>query len=335
MNNETSVTLAPLHPQLPLSEFDWITDKNLLRDEGVYFGLSDSDQIPAEKVDTIRQFFQERIKALETNCASKRNSAAETKQRVERTEANIEAQKVSIQQLKDTFVVNDHDFWRHAIGVIIYIIVLIFNFGLIYSWLTSANIQSPISTTLGVYLFGSLSLFSQFSLLYHSNKQVLETEGHEREPWKVYLEEFGIPLIASAYISLKGASSHGSIETIVFFLLIYSLFLFAGKGFLTQLVKAKKEWTKMAGNYIGKRALHRQIVTIEDKIQQNELELEKINNTLQSIQEQILEDEKSIAMIYEQKETNVLLFLSEYELAKSARQTLNRKQISQIISSRR
>lgn len=318
-----------------ISDFDWITDKNLLRDEGVYFGLSDSEQVPSEKVDTIRQFFQERIKALETDCLSWHAQSNATQQVIDNILLSIEQKKLHIRQVKEAFIVKEHNFWRYLIGLTAYCCILFFNFGLIYAWLEAGQVKAPLLTTLGVYLFGSFSLFGKFSLLYHSDAQVLHSEGEEREPWKVYTEEFLIPFIASVYISFKGASTHSVAEVAVFFLLTYILFLFAGKGFLTQLVKTKTELAKMVWNYTGRKAVKKQTTSIEDEIKEDILKQEMAQTTLQGLNAQILEAEKAIAMISEQKETNVLLFLSEYELARSARQALNRKQISQIISSRR
>lgn len=335
MSENTTPGVSSQYGTVQISDFDWILDKNLLRDEGVYFGLSDSEEAPSEKVDTIRQFFQERIKALETDCLSHHSQSNATKQIIDSILLNIAERRATIQKLKDAFVVGEHNFWRYLIGLVSYSLILIFNFGLIYSWLEAGQVKAPLLTTLGVYLFGSLSLFGQFSLLYHSDAQALHSEGEERESWKVYLEEFFIPFIASVYISFKGMSTHTGVEVGVFFLLIYLLFLFAGKGFLTQLVKAKTELAKMVRNYTGRKALKAQTALIDAEIQADVLKLETSQKTLQEINAQILEAEKAIAMISEQKETNVLLFLSEYELAKSARQALNRKQISQIISSRR
>lgn len=320
---------------LQISDFEWITDKNLLRDEGVYFGLSDSDQVPEEKINAIRQFFQERIKILDTERHAQIRFADESEKMINSLHVGVAQKKEVIKKLKDGFVTQDHNFGRYFIGLSVYFLIVVFNFWLIYFWLESAQVNAPILTTVGVYLFGSMSLFGQFSLMYHGNEQVLNTTGEKREKWKVYTEELLIPFIVSAYLTFKGYAAHGLGEAAIFFILSLALFLYAGKGFLMQLIKTKSELSKMLRNYANKKDIKRQTIKIEGDIKSDILALESQQNALTDLRSQMLETEKAIAMVTEQKETNVLLFLSEYELAKSARQTLNRKQISQIISSRR
>lgn len=319
----------------PISDFDWIIDKNLLRDEGIYYGLSDADHVPNEKIEAIRQFFQERIRTLETDTIAKHSFSQQKEKEIADQHTDIAQKQIQIQSIKEDLVYENHDFWRVLVGLTLYISIFLFNFWLIFSWLETAQVKTPFITALGVYLFGSLNLFGRFSILYHSDESTLNGEQDQREKWKVYLEEFFIPFIASVYICYLGAGSHDLAGIVIFFLLIYTLFLFTGKGILNQLVSAKTESIKFLGNMKRKSDGNKSILKLQAAISQQNIANEENQKQLLIVQAEILESEKAIAMITEQKETNVFLFLSEYELAKAARQSLNRKQIGQIISSRR
>lgn len=326
---------ANLYAGFPISEFDWILDKHLLRDEGIYFGLSDMAQTPTEKVEAIRHFFQERIEALGVEYLNKSNLIQQLAQMMEDQLLHIRQKQSEILSLKSQLVLKPHDFWRSLVGFLVYGIILIFNYWLIYTWLSDAQVKSPLWTTLGVYLFGSLSLFGRFSLMYNTDEKVLNAVGEERESWKVYLEEFFIPLIASIYVCYRGAGDHAFPEIAIFFLLIYAQFLFTGKGILNQLVKLKSEVSVLWANLELQRRTKRQVNQLDAEIGVLNSARNAHEAKLQILKDNALDIEKAIAMIKEQKETNVLLFLSEYELAKASRQNLNNKQIGRILSSRR
>lgn len=328
---EIGITHADFQP----SNFDWIIDKNLLRDEGVYFGLSENEREPGEKLDAIRQFFMERIRVLEKGIQAQYDTVSKRLQAVSEIGEEIIQRKAAILTLKQSNNNQSHEFWRCLVGFCAYLAMFWFNFWLIRSWLVSSSTENPSLMAIGIYLFGSLSLYSRFSFLYYSNTTVLHNDGEQREAWKVYLEELFIPFVASVYVSFKGSGSHSILETFLFFILIYTLFLFVGKGMLNQLAKIKREFEKFCQNWVRQEHKKEQIKQAQHEIEELRHESEKLKTEVNQLNNQIMDDEKALIMLTEQKETNVALFLSEYELAKSARQTLNRRQITQIISNRR
>jgi len=315
------------------SDFDWILDKNLLRDEGVFYGLSENNEIPAEKIDAIRHFFQERIKVLEKSLDVQRTEAAFCRNEMADSALQIETWRKRIEEVSMTSVAQPHDFWRYALGALVYATMLICNFWLVQSWISTSNLSSPGLVAFGVYLFGSLSLFSRASQLYHSENK-LGGEADRRESWKTYLEEWAIPFVVALFVVYQGHAAHSNGESAIFFMLIFSIFLFVGKGFLNTLVLVRTEYGKLAQNQKARRLQREYQRNAYKEMAQQEIEIKQFMEKETAIKLQILEDEKTRALFQEQQETNVSLFLSEFGLAKAMRQSLNHKQLSHLISNR-
>ena len=324
----------PLNLSAFPSEFDWILDKNLLRDEGVYFGLSEANEVPMEKVNAIRHCFQERIKVLEKTLEMERGEADFCRSQKNESELQIENWRKRLDEIILSSVTQPHNFWRYALGAAVYITILVCNFWLIQSWLALSNLSSPGLITLGVYLFGSVSIFSRASQLYHSETN-LQAESDHREAWKTYLEEWVIPFVVALYVVFQGYTAHSLGESIMFFCLIFSLFLFVGKGFFNTLILVKSEYEKLIQNQKARRMQKANAQTAKAEMERNEIEAKEFLQQELVLKRQILEDEKARILLMEQQESNVSLFLSEFGLAKAMRHSLNHKQLSQIISNRR
>lgn len=316
------------------SDFDWVIDKNLLRDEGVYYGLSDANEVPLEKIEAIRHFFQERIKVLEKSIEMLRVEAAFCQNEIIAKNVLVGTWRNRLEEMTLAMTSQPHDFWRYSLGILAYSSMLFCNFWLIESWLSSSNLASPGLTAFGLYLFGSLSLFSRASHLYHSDSK-LEESSDRRETWKTYLEEWAIPFIVALFVGYQGRNGHDLAESILFFLLVFSIFLFVGKGVFNTFSLAKTEYIKRLQNLKAHRLLREKQVFAREEIVRNDNETKQLLHKELAIKEQILEDEKSKAMLLEQQESNVSLFLSEFGLAKGMRNSLNHKQLSQLISTRR
>jgi len=316
------------------SNFDWVMDKNLLRDEGVYYGLSDANEVPFEKIEAIRHFFQERIKVLEKSIEMLRAEASFCRNEMIERNILVATWRNRLEEMTLALISQPHDFWRYALGILAYATMLFCNFWMIESWLSSSNLTSPGVTAFGLYLFGSLSLFSRASHLYHSNSK-LEEASDRRESWKTYLEEWAIPFIVALFVGYQGRTGHNLAESVLFFLLVFSIFLFVGKGAFNTFSLAKTEYIKHLQNQKARRLQREKQVFAREEIVRIDKEAKQLLQKEVEIKEQILEDEKSRAMLLEQQESNVSLFLSEFGLAKGMRNSLNHKQLSQLISTRR
>jgi hypothetical protein len=66
---------------------------------------------------------------------------------------------------------------------------------------------------------------------------------YKRENWKVYLEEIGVPLIVSLFISIIPAKAYPIEFTIVAALFFFTLFLLGGKGLINTFFRIRLELT--------------------------------------------------------------------------------------------
>lgn len=322
-------------PNSQMSNFDWITDKNLLRDEGVYYGLSDSADEPKEKINAIRLYFQERIDFVKTTINSKEKELGRNEARSSDCERQIAELREKIQSQYTDQQLPAHDFWRYLTGLAAYIGMFVFNFWLIYEWLLLSGVKYPAFTAIAVYLFGAFSLFNRLSILYSSDQATLIKNETEREKWKIYLEEVAIPFVAAVYVVYKGLNAHPPAEGLIFFLLIFGIFIFAGKGLLNILVRLKQEYRVLAQNKILKKITKEKIGDLQAKIEELKTQIKDLAAEKANIELDLLEHAKSLSVIDQQKETHVSLFLSEYQLARSARKSMDSRQVARIISSRR
>lgn len=317
------------------SNFDWITDKNLLRDEGVYYGLSESNDFPEEKVRVIRQYFEEQIQVSQYLISSKEATVDRLEKEQARIQSELSGTYDQILQWETDFHFNMHDFWRYLIGLSAYAGMLVFNFWLIYNWLLLAGTTNPFYTALAVYLFGAFSLFNRLAVVYSSTKPDTEVATPTRESWKTLVEEIVIPIVAASYLVYKGWGIYTPVEVGLFFLVVLFVFLFAGKGFLNIWIVLKKEYSIFYQNIRRRKIQKEKIKQARQHIMSLNAKIAELKELAQKIEHELAQAAQTLALQKEQKETNVALFLSEVELARSTRNALNRKQLSQLISSRR
>lgn len=335
---ETSTTtnegIGMPSPNNQMSNFDWIVDKNKLRDEGVYYGLSDSNEYPEEKIRTIRQYFHEQTQLVKTSIAGKRNELQRLNAEITSMEGQIEGYYDKIEQLRQQFKFRPHDFWRYLTGFLAYTGMLILNYWIIYDWLKTGGVAYPEVTTTAVYLFGAFSLFNRWALVYSPENEEKEEHHLKREGWKVYTEEMVIPLIAAAYVVFRGYNARPTGEVLVFFLLILSLFIFAGKGLLNVLIKLKLEFAELTANRRLRRLQKEKIRDIQDKIVELKSKIQETIDLRKTTEQLLMELEKSLSVLEAQGETHVALFLSEYELARAARKSMSNRQTARILARR-
>ena len=298
--------------------FNWIENKDLLRDEGVYYGLSQILTIPDEKLKAISSFFEEKIQSfivLSQNLEKELTEIKiEIKELKEKKVENID--KIRFAELD--FEYEKHDFTRNLLGFIAYGAILIFNYFIIYNWLKN-NVEEPAITAAGLLVFGGLSLFNKFSVLYNPLSRVAQEEGYDNESWKTYVEEFLIPFVATSYIAYLGSPNKPLLQIFLFWLLIFTIFVFSGKAFLNVVIKLIKEFRVIRQNRNKKKA---NVILIKNLSADNLINEDKkkiLSETEDKQKNLFLETNKQIARLLAEKETNISLFKSEFELARASR----------------
>lgn len=308
--NEESRARDPLRT-LPLFEFDWLKDENLLRDEGVYFGLT-SDEYPTEKLDTIDSYYEEFISQLEKAIALHDAGFSTIDEEVKSIRETIAEKEHNLKQAVAEYVLAPNDFWRIVAGLAGYGFIMLFNFWLVFE-LFGSSWQFPVMITLGVYLFGLLTSFSRQSWLLNFNKMEAPVS------WKVVLEELGIPLVASLMLIVWAFDRLSAWQLAAFFLFSVFFFLFVGKGFLTSIQQISAEYKISAEN-------RQQNAYRREKVRELKAEIAKLKGLLDRLREDRIQLARSkfdrsleLENLRKKKETVKSYFLSEYKLARESK----------------
>lgn len=287
-------------------QFLWIKNEGLLRDEGTLFGIANADV--ADKIKAIEEYYA--ILNASGNQLVTRIDDSLLKNREEQDEQASALLSVSSPAGPATFL---QTFFPVAIHLLLYLCVCVFNYYLVSYWLLPV-VNEPF-IILGIYFFGISGLFAGKSILYnHTDEIVSGRDGTDkREKWKVYLEEFGIPLVTAAAIVAFAWDVHPPVRSVFVALLLFFLFLFTGKGAISLFYRVRKEFAvffreiKQALRMIARRKgirrsirkLKRSALKLEIELQDTKANVEKINA---------------------EREYRIRLFMSEYNLAARSRE---------------
>lgn len=313
-----------------LKEIDWLSDENLLRDEGAYYGLSGAG--PEEKIESIKKCFSELMARFMSVVDSLLQEINQLKNEIQSAEISLDEKYASLEEI---IKLNDypHKWFRQVTGLLVYFFGIGFTFWLIYDRLDGA-VNYPILISLGCYILGAFSLFHERSILFFKNQIVRDDQGN-REPWKIYLEEFGIPFIVSLFVLLVSFDVSKWHVELSIGLLIYILLLFSGKGFLAYIQRVNSETKyyslsrqKRKNNKRKAQKYQEDIKELEIKIKQNTEKIEQKSTELRAAQ-------VNVDYLNAQCDAKVALFLSEYRFAKEFRQHAPEEEIKAILQNAR
>ena len=308
--------------------FAWILDENLLRDEGVMFGISEGEAEP--KTQTIRLYFQEMIALRQKESELLQAEIAKAAAELEEQEAASARLAAAIRELAGGMPPAPHSFYRVLAGLLAYAVMTAFTFFAIYQWLRP-HWDYPLLTALGVYCFGALSLYAKRSFLYQAGPSPADGQAPAgRDAWKIYLEELGIPLVATLFILFWGAQEVPWHQMLSFGLLLYFLFLFSGKGLLSSIQRVPREFAILRANWAQRRR-----AKAESAAKKQELaELGQASETRSAQMSELARQRKTLEIeisgLEEKSAVAVAYFLSEYHLARAASSTLTSEQLTKL-----
>lgn len=329
MSNYNQTTVAGNHPSqqagtvpsAPDGEYEWILNEDLLRDEGVIYGLTDSNV--EQKTSAIVHFYDIQIEVEKARADALENEAARIYEAIETLEKRLVQLQEDLATLSSSAHFSAHHFFRSALGVSAYGLAC----GLVYlavlEW-TGPLWQAPAAVTAGVYIFGALSLFNKQSILYQKDEEQIPLQ---RERWKIIVEEFIIPLAAAAFIISWRAKPAAPEQIVAFGLLLYLLFLFGGKGFMSSLFLLKADIIVLYNDFLKNKWRRNQIKQIKEVIQAEKKAKLDCHLDLLSTYVHTQEIDKSVRKLEATKNAKIAYFLSEYELAKSARNYMTNEQM--------
>jgi hypothetical protein len=310
------VPVAPPAPQP-----SWLDNEELLRDEGVLFGLSDTD--PSEKLAAIRSYFAEQAAGLEHERERMDEKIGELNLWINQNDDQTTDLENRIESLKAAAFTESHHLPRVLAGLLLSLGMSIGNYFLIADTLREAYPESGL-VALGVFLTGMFTLFNRTSVLHTSEPERLAPR------WKRVLEEVGVPLAAAAFVFVHAWTSQPPLRAWALGLFVFFLFLFAGKLLLGQLTLLKLEWDV----YARQRQLRRDKVL---KVQEWETEIESLKTATvahrhekQEILPRYADVTGRLLQLSARRDRLVQLFESEFLLAKNYRNRLTRRQLQRL-----
>lgn len=309
--------------------YEWIIDEDLLRDEGILYGLSDSDT--EEKTDTIRKYYQERISIIETNISLLDEELDATAITLENQRKQITELEKEIETLSTQLPLEPHKFYAILFSFLAYSIMVAFTFWTIYEWL-SPHWEYPLLVTVGAYVFGTLNLYHRFF------SQLIATEEQQKDlkkrKWLAALEEFGIPFVTTLFIISWGYQEIPVMKVISFALLIYFLLLFAGNGLFGFFIKLPAEFRLIKKNWSKQRFQKKKIRNKKTTLKETNQELGEVAAKVSQIENQKRQFKIEARKLEEECETKIAYFLSEFRLARSTKNSLTSEQLYKLGSYR-
>jgi exonuclease VII large subunit len=300
-------------------QYAWITNDGLLRDEGTLYGIANAPK--ENKLDAIEEYYKIRgaLFAEQRNVLEKQAHELETK--LNQVPGELKALLASYQEKK-----NEQKELHHLLPVSFqvtcYVAICSFNYFFFSYWL-SPVIGSDLMC-LGLYCFGLFSVYIGRSLLYnHTETLSGKDDGQGREKWKLYLEEFGVPLIAALFTCVLPFRAYPVEYSLSAFLFFFLLFLFGGKGLINSLFRWKAGFSS---------ALKGWQVWFQMKKDKSALasEKKKLAERMESLGKELVVQSSELAKLEAEKNYKVYLFNSEYELASQGRGTFNKSQVFQF-----
>lgn len=290
----------------------WLFDNEVLRDEGVLFGLS--NVAPDEKIAEISAYFSYQTAPLDTTIDLLRQKEGEFDQAIDQLERRMVTIQQQITSLQNRELVQPN-LVRTCVSLLLSVIVCIGNFYLIDQTLRPAF--PTIWITAGVFLAGMFNLFGRTSFFY---------EEATRLSGRRLLEETGLPLSASIFILVQALQTQPILQACSLFVFVFMLFLLAGKLVLST-ISALETGLQMV------RSNRQLTIEKQQKIPVWEASLEKLRQEIGTLQIQRWpittaqkQAESERVQLNTRRDQLVNLFLSEFELARSLRNRLTESQ---------
>ncbi|WP_031530757.1 hypothetical protein [Dyadobacter crusticola] len=295
----------------------WLEDEDMLRDEGVLFGLSESD--PNEKTDIISKYFSnlaaghiadieqqnERIQELNLFIGQKNNRIDELQERL-KTPAG--------------YPTTEHHLPRTLIGITLCIAMCIGNFFLIRESLKPVfNDNSWIA--LGVFLAGMFSLFGRISLFHDTDSKVT---------WKSLLEEVGLPFASALFVFANVVTHQTWWQAFALFIFVFFLFLFAGKLLLSNITVLRNDLQAWLNIRKDRRDSSDNQYNWETECQTLQGEIDELRVKKWQVLREQSTAETERDKLYAKRDMLIKLFESEFYLARRMKNELTSRQLNLI-----
>jgi len=295
----------------------WLEDEDTLRDEGVLFGLSESD--PHEKTDIIHKYFSnlaashlanieehnERIQELNLFIGQKQNRIDELQERLKTPGARAEG---------------EHHLPRTLIGITLCAAMCVGNFFLIRESLKPAFADNSW-IALGVFLAGMFSLFGRISLFHDTDSKVT---------WKSLLEEIGLPFAAALFVFANVITYQTWWQAFALFVFVFFLFLFAGKLLLSNITVLRNDLQVWLNIRRDRQDFVENNYNWESECQTLQEEIDDLRVKKWQVLREQSHAETERDRLFAKRDMLIKLFESEFYLARRMKNELTTRQLNLI-----
>ncbi len=296
----------------------WLEDEDTLRDEGVLFGLSESD--PTEKTDIIHKYFvhlaaeplseieqhNERIQELNLFIGQKSNRMEALKE-LSNTRLSPEPQA-------------EHHLPRTLMGLALCAAMCIGNFFLIRESIRPVFAENTW-IALGIFLAGMFSLFGRISLFHDTSSTITR---------RSLLEEIGLPFGAALFVFANVLPHQNWFQAIALFVFIFFLFLFAGKLFLSNITVLRTDIKSWLGPIRNRKRLEKEELERETEMAGLQEQTDELRIKKWQVVRELSTAEAERDRIYARRDMLIKLFESEFYLARRMKNQFTGKQLTYI-----
>lgn len=294
--------------------FGWIEKEELLREEGTIYGLADCGL--SEKQTVIEQYYLQQIDEWQIEEETLTATLSNDQHKIEKSHILISGLEEEIHQLSAKYERQDHHFYRTLFGLVVYIFILAFAFVGTFEWVAPQWTYYPILVTLGIFLFGSLSLLGNLSMVYREDQIVHRQE--KREQWKSYVEEYVIPLVCAIFIFICGMEHQSIGLNFIFSLFTFLVFIFVGKGLLMSMLIIAEQYKIVRYNRTQKHKMRSKQEALYGQKEEERQRINKLEDQIQDNRAKLKSVQQAITKTRQTAATKIAYFTSEYELARQA-----------------
>ncbi|GAA4403380.1 hypothetical protein GCM10023187_19390 [Nibrella viscosa] len=299
----------------------WLEDEDLLRDEGVIFGLSDAK--PEEKIAAIRTYFVHRCADLERDIDRFNEKIGEINLFIEQKENRIGELDHRRHELAGQQP-GEHHLPRTLIGLGLSTVMCVGNFFLIDETLRPAFEQSRL-ISVGVFLAGMFNLFSRTSFFHESGSPATRRR---------LLEEVGLPLAAALFVFAQAVQRQPFLQAVALLLFVFFLFLLSGKLLLGTLTILRNDLRTSFRNKQLKIEQQTRSAQWDTEIDTLRKEIDELRVQKWQIIPELNRAEAELSRMNAKRDMLIKLFESEYNLARTLKTQLTERQRQAILRGR-
>ncbi|MCE7058458.1 hypothetical protein [Dyadobacter sp. CY343] len=295
----------------------WLEDEDMLRDEGVLFGLSESD--PHEKTDIIQKYFSNLAAEHIANIEQQNERIQELNLFIGQKNNRIEELQEKLKHPADKLA-GEHHLPRTLIGITLCIAMCIGNFFLIRESLKPVFSDNSW-IALGVFLAGMFSLFGKISLFHDTESKVT---------WKSLLEEVGLPFAAALFVFANVITHQTWWQAFALFIFVFFLFLFAGKLLLSNITVLRNDLQSWLNIRNDRRDYRDNTSNWEADCQVLQEEIDEIRVKKWQVLREQSASETERDRLFAKRDMLIKLFESEFFLARRMKNELTTRQLNLI-----